>query len=256
MMDSSWNLWSFTKSKVTTWGIMNMVISGNPLVYAHFWYLLSLFYCYIIIYMVGKNLSRNVSLVAFLVILFAYTLLAEFNKFIGISNFIRVSDSATLVLSNVFLLRSMPFLLWGIYLRKSLEGGQISTTRVNPSVVWFVGLLLVVAAGCVLVIFEARRFGDILMYAGTHITVLALSCMAVWYPAKRIRCLEYIGNRLSMYVYIYHIAVGKTWDLIATKCHLWGNATFKAFRPLIVIACSLLVAQMIVMTKKQRANRP
>lgn len=93
------------------------------------------------------------------------------------------------------------------------------------------------------------------MYVGTQISVLALSSMAALYPAKRIRILEYIGSKLSMYVYIYHIAVGKTWDLIATKFHLWGKVPFQMFRPLIVIACSLLAAWVIVMIKKKKAKR-
>jgi hypothetical protein len=78
-----------------------------------------------------------------------------------------------------------------------------------------------------------------------------MSLIARSYPEKRIAVMEYIGSRLSVYVYIYHIAVGKTIDLIYTKLHLWGITPWKLLRPILALLSSLAVAQIIVFCKQK-----
>lgn len=89
------------------------------------------------------------------------------------------------------------------------------------------------------------------MYVGTFISVIAMSLIACEYPNKTIPIMEYIGSRLSMYVYIYHIAVGKTIDLVYAKLNLWGIAPYKFLRPILVLLGSLAVARIIVFCKRK-----
>ena len=250
IIDESWNVWVFTRELITLWKLANMIISGNVLVYAHFWYLLCLLYCYLTIFAVHKRAHDRAYQIAFVVFLAVYTILAEFQQYFGLRNYLSFGPGYSLIPSNLALLRSMPFFLWGVCLKKATQKESSCLSKEHPGIVFWI-LLIMALASCFLAIYEARKFGDILMYCGSHLTTITLSLMAVWYPEKQVRILEYIGNKLSMYIYIFHIAVGKTWDLIATKCHLWGNGTFKALRPMIVVACSILVAQVIIMVKNR-----
>lgn len=243
IMNSQWNLWTYTKSIFQPAGIVKFLLSSDPFVYAHFWYIIALLACYLILYLVRDKIKPVGYLIGFLVLIVCYSLFAEFNFLTGWKNYVPLTESATLVVSNMFIFRAMPFLLWGVYLKKS----TIAEWKQKPNLLL---LLAIAVLGCVLVVFEERHFGTILMYVGTHITVLALSLASVWYPDKKIGILEYIGDKLSMYVYIYHIAVGKMWDLIAAKFRLWGNPTINIIRPLLILAGSLLFAQILVSFQK------
>lgn len=247
LINGSWDMMAYIREHITSWNIANFFISANPFVYGHFWYLLSLLYCYVIIYAVGRNVGGKVYLTASLLLLCVYTLLAEFHDVIGISNHLTVGNGNVLTLSNIFVLRSMPFFLWGIWLKMS---GWEKLRR--PSL-W--GLLGMAAAGFVLTAFESRWAGNTLMYVGTHITVFALSGMALWYPEKRLPLLEYIGDKLSMYVYLYHVAVGRIWDVIAAKGGFRRTETYLLLRPALIIGGTLLTAQMIVWLKKRNMKK-
>ena len=244
MMDSNWNVWTYTKSELNLPSLIKFFLSSDPFVYAHFWYLQALLSCYFVVYLLHRKLSRHTSFILFAALLVVYSLLGEFGKMLGLRNYMPISDDMGVVLSNMFVFRAMPFFLLGIFLRMS-DITQAKKMHLRS-------LLFAVFAGCVLTVAEDRRFGTILMYVGTHVTVIALSLISVWYPDKKIKLMEYIGNRLSMYVYIYHIAVGKVLDLVAAKHHLWGNGFFKMLRPAIVILASLLVSQTIVFVKQKR----
>ena len=56
--------------------------------------------------------------------------------------------------------------------------------------------------------------------------------------------LTHLGRDLSLYVYIFHIAVGKTLDLITAKCHL-DKEILQYSRAFIVLSSSIMVAQCI-----------
>lgn len=249
IMDSTWNLWTFTREKVTVQWVIKLFLSCDPAVYAHFWYLIASILCYLVIYALYRKLEnhRVVYPVAFAVLLCVYSLFAEFNNLVGWNNFLSFTEDSRLVVSNTFILRAMPFFLFGIALKKYAVA---DCRKVNFGI-----LLLLVFAGSALAIVEDRQFGTTLMYVGTHVTVIALSLISIWYPQKKLTVMEYIGSKLSMYVYIYHIAVGKVLDLIASKQHLWGNVHFKALRPVLVLIGSLLVAQLLTMIAQGRKRR-
>lgn len=248
MMDSTWNLWTFTKEKLSLQWLVKLFLSCDPAVYAHFWYLIASILCYLVIYAFfrGTEKYRVFYPAAFAVLLCTYSMFAEFNEFFGLKNFLYFTEDTRLVVSNTFMLRAMPFFLYGIALRKY----QIADRKKMNF--WL--LLMLVFVGATLAVLEDRRFGTTLMYVGTHVMVIALSLISIWYPGKKLGIMEHIGSKLSMHVYIYHIAVGKVWDLIAGKQHLWGNMTFKALRPVLVLVCSLALAQLIVLIQNGRTR--
>ncbi len=54
--------------------------------------------------------------------------------------------------------------------------------------------------------------------------------------------LAYIGRNLSLYVYILHIAAGKSVDLIFGKMKIGGSTLAIIGRPFMVVSLSLMAA--------------
>ena len=96
---------------------------------------------------------------------------------------------------------------------------------------------------------EAIVIKSVQVYIGTYICVVSLCLLSVWYPDLKYKRMGVVGDKLSLYVYIYHIAVGKIFDLFAQKYNLWHNVLFKTTRPLLVLSTSLAVAGLIVWAK-------
>ena len=241
-MDADWNLAAFVQEKITADAILKMILSSDPIVYGHLWYLLATISCYILLLCICRPLNRCGSFFLFVVLAALYILFAEFRAIFGVRNSYSLPGGKVLIISNLFFFRALPFVLYGVYLRK------INTIhRKLP----FSVLLTICLLGFLCAVIESYYYGTILMYVGTFISVIAMSLIARYYPEKRIAIMEYIGSRLSMYVYIYHIAAGKTIDLIYTKLHLWGNTPCKLLRPILALLSSLAVAQIIVFCKQK-----
>ena len=241
-MDPEWKLVVFVREKITVDAMLKMVLSSDPVVYAHLWYLLATLSCYGLLLLVGRFFNRYSSFILFVILGSLYVLFAEFRAIFGLSNSYPLPGGKVLIISNLFFLRALPFLMYGIFLRKI----NISHQRLP-----FWGLMAVCLLGFLSALIENYYYGTILMYVGTFTSVIALSLIALGYPEKRIAIMEYIGNRLSMYVYIYHIAVGKIIDLLYTKMHLWGKSPYKLMRPILVLLGSLAVSQVIVFVKRR-----
>ena len=117
IMNSGWNLWTYTKDLIEPGKIIKFVLSSDPFVYSHFWYIIALLACYLVLYPLRK-MDKKLFLAGFLILLGAYILFAELKSFVGLNNFITLTEESTLVVSNLFIFRAMPFLLWGVYLKK------------------------------------------------------------------------------------------------------------------------------------------
>lgn len=241
-MDSSWDMLSFTQDKITLGSIIKVILSSDPIVYSHLWYLLASFSCYLLLSLIGKYLKQKNCIFLFLTLSLLYISFAELREISGFQNYYPLPDGKTLVISNLFLLRALPFVVYGIFLRKKCT----PHSRLS-----FVFLLAVCLLGFICAVIEHFHYGTVLMYIGTFFSVIAMSLIACNYPNKRIGIMEYIGSRLSMYVYIYHIAVGKIMDLLYAKLHLWGKSPFKFLRPILVLLGSVAVAQLIVFFKRK-----
>ena len=235
-MDSNWELLTFVRDELSWWGFVKLFITCDPFVYGHFWYMIALVLCYLVILALRDWPGKIGYWILFAVLLCVYSLLAEFKDFLGWSNYYYITETSRMVLSNIFLLRALPFLLFGICLKKC----RVADCAVIP----FGVLLILALVGCILAGVEQKRFGVILMYTGNHLMVIALALMCVWYPQKKLALLEYVGGKLSMNVYLYHIAAGKTLDLLVTKLHLW-NSGYKMLRPVFALAVSLLTAILL-----------
>lgn len=253
LMDYDWSILSYIGEKITAAKVIKLLVTNDPLVYSHFWYMLALLYCYFVMYFVQDRMSNPVMLTLSLILMLGFSALAEFNGILNLKNYYAMGGSGSqIALSSLFVFRALPFFLLGTYFRKA---GVSSRKKLKMPILW-----LGFAAGGILTLVEHYTFTkseswSILFYIGTYVSVISLSLMSVWYPQWSVTCLEYLGNRLSMYVYIYHIIVGKVVDMFASKLRLWDSTLFKMTKPMIVVIGAIVFAWMIVKAKEMLKQR-
>lgn len=90
---------------------------------------------------------------------------------------------------------------------------------------------------CERALFEESQF-----YLGTLFTFISMFVFAIKYPDRQNVGLAYIGRELSTYVYILHIAVGKTIDLLFSKMHASQYVVYKYSRAFLILGVTLFLA--------------
>lgn len=240
LISSDWNMKVFAVERLHASKIVKFFITNDPFVYSHLWFLLALIYCYVFSILFLTN-NKNLKYVKFLapVLLICYSCMQEFGNITPFRNSFAIPGTTDrLYLYNLFLFRALPFFLFGILLRQYQE--KISNLKIPD---WI--LTIVMLCGGFISIYERFHFTEAQFYIGTYLTVAAMFILAIKKPDAGGNILEYIGRELSLYVYILHIAVGKIFDLIAQKNHLWGNDVFTYSKCFLVLLSSLLIAFVV-----------
>ena len=98
------------------------IVTNDPFVYAHLWFLLALIYCYLflkITYNPFANLYRGKSLIVFSgILLLGFIFLAEFRTILPFKNLYHIPGTKYfIVYFNLFLFRALPFFLIGLCCR-------------------------------------------------------------------------------------------------------------------------------------------
>lgn len=238
----SWSMAEYIAEKVTKANVLKLILANDPLVYDHFWYLLALIYCYAVMGMLSLKFRdlRNcrILLPLSILLMLGFSVLAEFNGVFHIKSSWPLDEGGnSFVLSNTFLFRALPFFLFGAFIRTHVKSGHPKVSLPTLCGLNFCGI--------VIALYEAATTKTVQFYLGTYLSVICLIFISVWYPQQRMRGMAFIGDKLSMNVYLYHIAVGKFFDLIAQKKNLWKNRLFMTSRPLLVIVCSLLLSDLM-----------
>ena len=245
-----WDMLGFAYERMRAGKLVKLVISNDPLVYAHLWFLMALAYCYVFTLLVfprGRGLKA--AGVLGLVLLTLYSLMQEFGGVLGIPVSVGIPGvEERVMIYNIFLFRALPFFLLGTALRRRQAWAE--NLRVPTWV-----LLALIPAGCVLAVVERFALRESQFFLGSYVTVAAMFLLALRYPNGGGKVLSYVGRELSMYVYILHIAVGKMFDLLASTFSLWQNPWFVYSRALLVMAGALLSALLLVQLKHWRRSK-
>lgn len=242
---SSWNWINYLAERATAGKIVKFFFTNDPLVYSHLWYMLALIYCYAFSLMVFKK-EKRIRMVYFIapVVLVLYSCMQEFGAAIGMRSTVPIAQSDEVIsIYNLFLFRALPFFLFGIIIKKNYE--RISRIPINT----VAAVIIFIAGGC-LAIYERTLFRESQFYVGTYIMVFAMVLTAVKKPESEIKLIGYIGRELSLYVYILHIAVGRTLDVVARELAFRDTAFYTWGRAFLVLILSLLVSQGVVSIKK------
>lgn len=242
---SGWDWLKFLYEKATAGKIVKIILTNDPLVYSHLWYLMALIYCYVFALMVF-NKEKRLVLANFLapVLLVLYSCMQEFGQAIGIRSTLSIPQAEeVLSIYNLFIFRALPFFLFGILIKKYYA--HIAKIPMNLPC----AAIIFIAGGC-LAIYERTLFRESQFYVGTYIMVFIMVVMAVKKPESEVKILGYIGRELSLYVYILHIAAGRIMDTLARELGFRDTTFYSWGRAFLVLALSLAAAQAVVSFKK------
>ena len=109
-----------------------------------------------------------------------------------------------------------------------------------------------IAVGSIASILESKLFIESQFYLGTYLIVAGLMLISncrFMFNHKVFHIMAYIGYNLSLYVYIIHIAVGKSWDLFASRWDLTDSLFYNNVRALAILSTTLLISWTIYKIK-------
>ena len=253
LLNPSWDMLLFMVNELDAGSIVKFIITNDPFVYSHLWFLLALFYCYLTMMLVFHK-QKRLKWIAILapVLLVGYSCLQEFGGVWGIHRSLQIVGTTKRVyLFNLYIFRALPMFFFGILARQ-----HVGALEKMPVPGWL--LLVMAALGGGLSIFERFSLGEETQYyIGSIITAACLVLWAVKTPGGGFGPLTYIGRELSMYVYILHIAVGNVVDAMGGKLNLRGTPVMSYGKGLMVLVGSLCAAFVIVQAQKKlkRASR-
>lgn len=245
MYGASWSMTAYISETITATALVKLVLTHDPLEYAHLWYLIAMAWCYVFMLLLYKEKRRKLIYLLAPVLLVCYACMQEFHL---LSASVAVTGmESRIYLFNSFLFRALPFFIFGMILREYRQ-------KIEKLPLRTVALGMIVAAGLVLQVIERKQFGDCQFYIGSYMIVFAMMVFAIKNPQAELKILKHFGRDLSMYIYIFHIAVGKAVDVVGKYARWWGNDVYYVCRPVMVIVGTVLVAEGIYQVKKFAAR--
>ena len=241
----NFNLTEYIDKVISKESIIKFVVTNDPFVYSHLWFILALVYCYITFIPINnKKISKYTPYIAFILLLTYYFFVHQ-HIYRTISNSILIGNTKKiLVINNFYLFRAMPFFLFGMWARTKED--IIAKIKLNKPTIIF-GIIF----GLLLSLDERFYMGESGYFIGSYIIGIILIIWALGNSEYRGKgLLWYIGRNLSLYVYIFHIAVGKCLDIVFAKYHLWSSSLFMNTRAFIIMVLSILLALLIYKLKE------
>lgn len=214
---------------VSSFSITKFLIINTPSFYKHLWFLLALLYCYLLLFLpfmrrafLNKSFLLACTFLCIMVFVLSSEILPLYGKEITVLGFKS---------QHIFLFRALPFFLMGLCARlfQPLE-------KVAPPI-----LLIMAIIGMFLSLVEFRyQAQDSQAYIGSIICAFLLLLYGLRskknFPKKTVVW----GNKLSLYVYIYHIAA------IVISCKLSPSDWLT---PIIVVIISFIMAYITIFIK-------
>lgn len=187
----------------------------------HLWYLNASIKMYIFWYIIVKHNKQDKILkflpLMFLLSVFQRTLCENLNLFIDIKY--------------SMLFTAMPWFCFGYYCK-------INENFLNFNIVY---LIVTSFFGLLIILIDTLGSVNIhLYYIGTILHTIPLFIIAIKYPNIKVnKFINYIGDSLSMYIYIYHIVVSNILLFIANILDL-KNDIYLFFHPIVTLIVTIL----------------
>lgn len=235
------DLIGFVKEEFTIPGLIAFLLfNGQLFVGGHLWFLFALLYVYLAYAVIIKLKLKNYSKYLCVVLLLLHFILAYGSFFIGYAlkaGFYRN-----------WLFEGLPFFLFGkIFYENSDRWSEKQKLK-------YKGLLLIVV-GLISSVMERIALGrDFSVHIGS---VIALEGMLMWAVDGSVpfgKKLIFIGRELSVYVYIYHLAIYMLFDYLYKILKLNQNIVVFWIRPINTLLWSIVVAYTIYFVLEKRKN--
>lgn len=142
------------------------------------------------------------------------------------------SLSGSIVWSNFFLFRSLPFVLMGLLLRLYIQSVE---KWIRSSVVVFCLVLI----GFAVSVGEMTQTGRVQFSTGCVFAMIVMFAWAIGNPNGGAHWLRVVGERASLLVYLSHIPIGTLVRKLAGVYEIDSEYWFKWSLPLMVLALSI-----------------
>lgn len=224
----------YTERVFTPESLIKVILTSYDPIVGHLWFLLALLGAYILFVPIAKFRLKKLSYILMIVLLEVHILLMSLSGLLGWNLDMSIFRSV--------LFYGLPFVLLGFCLndKKAWIEEKLSTT-------FLVGVAL---AGTLLVVAERLIFGNLQIFNGSIIFVLAIFMLAVRYPDfKGPKFFVKLGGMYSTDVYIYHWLV---MELVIKACEVL-NISFPWFdwvEPLVVLALTIVGVVLWNVVKK------
>ena len=245
----NWTMASYLKERATAGKLARFFITNDPLGYSHLWFLLNLLYIYLFSQVFFAN-SKRFDCAGWLgfILLVGYMLLQEFApvlRAMHLRTAIQIPESSHYIyFCNLFLFRGLSFFLIGIALRRNEK--KILKWKLSKSWLLFLFISLIAVSA-----WEWTKTNDYTQYYVSSILAsLILMTLAIKYPSWHPPVLHYLGSRLSIYIYIFHIPVQRSFDLLLKKQHLSKAPIIIWTRPFIILAITIVFSICFLQIRK------
>lgn len=250
LINPNWNIWEYSASVLTKEKFTKFLITSDPFVYGHLWFLGALLYCYLtMLPFHNRRPSRGFAAAAF-ILWIGFCLLGEWKYIFPIPSSIALYGTETrLYFFNCYLFRALPFFLLGMLTKLYADRIRKIFSRI-PLCCFYA----TIAIGLGIAVAETLNIGVVQFYMGTYLALASMCILSVTRPQMGNRVLEFIGQKLSLYVYIFHPMIGKMIDLAANKIKIHSadglmslskTSAYLYSRPIIVLLACLLIPFVI-----------
>lgn len=214
---------------VSSFNIKKFLVINTLSHYLHLWFLFALLYCYLLLYpsfIRRALLNRQVLLILIFLTLLVFVMSSEILPFWG-----KDIELLGFKSQHNFLFRALPFFLIGLYTRLYQPLKKINANK----------LLIMASIGIGLSLIERHcQVQDSQAYMGSIICAFLMLIYGVRSKQKFPKMIVVGGAKLSLYVYIYHIAVISFASRISPSEWL---------TPIIVVILSFVMAGATVFSK-------
>lgn len=191
------------------------------------WFLYALFWSYVLLTFINRKNLYKIVYNASPIILILHIL---------IRTIIKQYDWYNVLLFRNALVYGLPFVLIGMYIRENQDNLLKKITNKKCLIGMFTGEIIVIIEYLI-----TKTSLDI--YIGTIITSYFIFLFAINNPNKYFsKTLKYIGEKLSMLIYIFHILTIELVTKMATNLNIYDIYIFKWLQPIIVILVSIILS--------------
>lgn len=247
LINPDWNMWEYAASVLTKDKFTKFLITSDPFVYGHLWFLGALFYCYLTVLPFDNHRPTWRFAVTAVLLWIGFIVLGEMKYIIRVPSSVELYGTGNrLYVANCYLFRALPFFLFGMLAKMCADKIRSIFSRVP--LFWF---YLVIAAGLGIAVAETLTIGVVQFYLGTYLALASMCILSITHPQMGNHALEFVGQKLSLSIYIFHPMIGKMIDLAANKIKLRTGgegllslsktAAYQYSRPLIVLAACVLI---------------
>ena len=247
--DPNWRPLKYLAERATAGKLVKLFITNDPLAFGHLWFLLALLYIYLFCLLFFGNGKRlgGAGLIG-CALLVGYMLLQEFTGVLyamHLRSFIHIPESdQSLFYANLFVFRGLSFFLIGIALRRNEQ--QICSRRCPKPL--FLSLFVFFLAVTAWEWTKTNNYTQ--YYVNSILAAFTLMIFAIQWSTLKPRFLHYLGRKLSLYIYIFHIPVQKSLNLFFRKQHISNSPLILWTMPFLVLAATILISFLFFQARR------